>query len=493
MSEVIIIGAGVNGLACAVELARAGKKVTVVEQRAEVGGLSAARRFSGFSVPGIRHDTNEIRPALIDALQLAAHGLKLAGHTPIYAAGPDGGLVLHHESDDAAAEIAKRSAKDAEAYAAFRRFTLRLRPVVDALLAKAAPPLLPNDLGDAYDMGRLGLKLRGLGRDDMLELLRVAPMCVADWLREMFETEILSATLAFPAVAGDFVGPWSAGTSATLILQQALAVPGVVGGPAAVVDALSKALASLGGTVRTSAKVAKVSLTNEAVSGVVLASGETLKADAVVACCAPRTALLDLLPRGALGLADRQAAQNIRARGSVAKVHLGLKAAPKWSGRSERFARVRIGAHLDDLERAFDAVKYREVAEKPALDVALFDDGAKVAVSVIAFGVPYEAEDRKLVEARVLEQLEAHAPGVKASVEASEVLLPRDLEAEYGSRSVHHVERALDQMLFMRPARPFARATTPVRGLLLGSSGCHPGPGVTLAPGVIAARALLSS
>lgn len=465
MSDVIVIGGGVNGLACAVELARNGTKVTVLEQRAVAGGLAARRAFGeGFTVPGVRHDTNEIRPALVDALALQSHGLKLL---------------------DKAQPAFAVPAADEKAFAEFTAFTTRLRPVVDALLGKIAPPLLPGGFGDAFDMGKLGLKVRGLGRDDMLDLLRVAPMCVADWLRELFQTEALSAALAFSAVAGDFVGPWSAGTAATLILQQAISVPGVVGGPAAVVDALTKALAAHGGTLRTNAKVAKINVRDEAVSGVTLANGETMTAATVIACCHPKAALLDLLPRGALVLADRQAAQNIRGRASVAKVHLGLKSAPSWE-------RLRTATHLDDLERAFDAVKYKRVADKPALDVVSVR-GDKPALSIVAFGVPYEAEDKKLVEKNVLAALEAASPGIGANVAASEVLLPRDIESEYGAvgGSIHHVERALDQMLFMRPARPFARATTPVRGLLLGSSGCHPGPGVTLGPGVLAARAVL--
>jgi phytoene dehydrogenase-like protein len=485
MSDVIVIGAGVNGLACAAELARAGHAITVLEQRAVVGGLCAARDFGSFTVPGVRHDTTELRPAAATALGLELERAPV--HAPIYGASKNG-LILHH--DPARTEL---SHKDATAYSALRKRLTQLGPLLDGLLSGPAPRLLPSDLGEAFDLGKLALALRLQGRTDMLELLRVAPMCAGDFLREHFDSEILSATLALPAVLGDFVGPWSAGTSAMLLLQQALAVPDLVGGPAAVVSALQRTLSKGGVTIRTQTKVGRLVINNGACNGVVLTSGETLRADAVVACCSPRTALLALLPRGALLLADKQAAQNIRARASVAKVHLGLSAWPLWNGRSEHFTRVRIGATLDDLERAFDAVKYKRVADKPALDMALSEGpGGTCILSIMAFGVPYEAEDDNQILNNVLNVLEAEAPGLRGEVRASEVLCPKTLEAEYGvsGGNLHHVERALDQMLFLRPALPFARNTTPIPGLFLGSSGTHGGPGLTLTPGLLAARAV---
>lgn len=507
MSDVIVIGAGANGLAAAVELARSGKKVLVLEARETAGGLSGRRAFGeGFSVPGIRHDTSEIRPALIDALALSAHGLSLRTEAvPVLASEAEGtGLVLHASPDRARDEIARRSKKDADAYAALRGLLARVRPVLEPLVAKSAPPLLPRGLGETFEMGLMGLKLRGLGREDMIELLRVAPMCVADWMREMFETELLSAALSLPAVLGDFAGPWSPGTAALLILRESLFVPGVVGGPAAVVDALGRALAAAGGQVRTGARVAKIKVEAGRARGVVLASGEELSASAIVAACTPQHTLLDLLPPMTLSVRDQGAARTIRARGTAAKIHLGLSQYPSWRGRSdERFEAVRIGEHLDDLERSFDAAKYRRLPAHPALDVWLpsIKAGERPVMSVLVLGAPYHldggwtAESKATLLETVLAQLERHAPGLRSLVVAREVLSPLDLEREYGATGgcIHHVERGLDQLVLLRPARPFARGTTPVEGLFLGSSGCHPGPGVTLAPGVLAARSFLGA
>src|SRR4051812_16279038 len=225
MSDFVVIGAGVNGLACALELARTGKKVTVVEARNIVGGMSARRKFGDFEVPGLRHDTVEIRPELVASLGLAEHGLTLLGeHVPVFSSDEKDGLILSFDAAAAREEIARRSAKDVERYTAFRTLLGLLKPVVTPLLNKAPPPLLPRGMGEMADMGLLGMKLRGLGGRNMTEIMRAAPMCVADWMREQFDTEILSATLALPAVQGDFVGPWSPGTAAFLILRETMAV-----------------------------------------------------------------------------------------------------------------------------------------------------------------------------------------------------------------------------------------------------------------------------
>lgn len=503
MTTYLVVGGGVNGLACAAELARGGKKVVVVEQRAVVGGLSGRRSFGeGFTVPGVRHDTQEIRPTLVDSLGLAKKGVTmLAEHTPIFSSNEGAGLVLHAEADAAREEIAKYSAKDADAYGAFRSLMTHLRPVLEPLVDKAPPPVLPRGFGETIEMGLMGLKLRGLGQRDMVEVLRAAPMCVADWMREQFETEILSATLAFNAVLGDFVGPWSPGTAAMMMLREAMLVPGVKGGPATVVDALSAVLAELGVEVRTSAKVETLRVNGTRIAGVALTSGEEITADVVVCACSPKLALNTLMPPMMLDAVERQAAGTIRSRGTAAKIHLGLRSAPSWRGRpGQSFDRVRVGgAHLDDLERAFDSTKYRELTEKPVLDIAVFEEGGKTVLSVLVHAVPHNLdrgwsdETRGALLQSSLNTLNDHAPGLRDLVVSSEVLSPVDLEAEFGipGGSLHHTERALDQMVLMRPARPFARYGTPVEGLFVGSSGCHPGPGVTLAPGVLSARAAM--
>lgn len=503
MSSFVVIGAGVNGLAAALELARNGHKVTVVDSRDSVGGLSGRRTFGdGFEVAGVRHDTCEIRPALVDSLGLAAHGLTLKkDHVPIFASDDKDGFVLHRNPEQAKDEISRRSSKDVAAYATFRTLMTNLRPVLAPLVEKAPPPLLPSKFGEMIEMGMMGLKLRGLGQRDMTEVMRAAPMCVADWMREQFESEILSATLALPAVLGDFVGPWSPGTAAFLILREAMSVPGVNGGPAAVVDALVNALKATSVEIRTSSQVTKLRVEGGRVKGVSLTNGGDVDADGIVATSSPKHVLTELLPPLLLNTAELLAARTIRTRGTVAKVHLGLREPAKWRGRpNDTFEQVRVGgAHLDDLERSFDAAKYRQLPQKPTLDVVCGGTSGKPTLSIMVTGVPFDLEmgwsdsAKSALLETVVGMLEESAPGLRSSVVANEVISPKDLETDFGAHggSIHQVERALDQMVLMRPARPFARFGTPIEGLFLGGSGCHPGPGVTLAAGVLAARAAM--
>jgi phytoene dehydrogenase-like protein len=270
------------------------------------------------------------------------------------------------------------------------------------------------------------------------------------------------------------------------------------------VDALDAARKRHGVEVRTGARVTRIAVEADRARGVVLESGERIDASAVIAAVSPRHALTELLPPLTLSVRDIEAARTIRTRGTVAKVHLGLREYPRWAGRpGERFERVRIAPRLEDIERAFDAAKYRRLPEAPALDIwfpaVAQPQGDTHVASILASGAGYQldrgwdADAKAALLESVLAVLEAHAPGIRALCVASEVLSPVDLEAEFGATggSIHHVERALDQMVLMRPARPFARYATPIEGLYLASSGCHPGPGVTLAPGVLAARAVL--
>lgn len=304
--DVIVIGAGHNGMACALLLARAGRKVLVLEQREDAGGLCAPRQFhDGYTAPGVLHDSTEVRPALCDALGLFGHGLKLrTAPPPVFAPEVAGrGLLLHADAAKTASELRERSPKDAEAYGRFRAFLSRVRPVVEDALNRAPPTLRPEGAGQLLDLGLRGLAVRRLGKDDMYELVRVLPTCVADWMREQFETELLSATLAGGTLLGNWAGPWSPGTSANLILSESVRSPGVEGGPAALADALDRALRATGTEIRTTAEVAHIRVADGAVRGVTLASGELLDATLVVSAVDVKKTLLDMVPPAELPVA----------------------------------------------------------------------------------------------------------------------------------------------------------------------------------------------
>ncbi len=510
--DAIIIGAGHNGLTCAASLGRAGHKVLVLERRDRIGGLAAGEEFHpGYRTTGLLHDTTGVRASVVEMLELERHGLKLLREpAPIFAPQRSGpGLLLHRDGEAARAEIAAHSAQDADRYAAWRGFLSSLDPVTSRLLNSNPPDMDGGQLGDLIKLAGTGLALRRLGPAAMMDVLRVAPMCAADWMAEWFETDLLRALLAAPSMMAAWMGPWSAGSNTNLLMHEAAALPGVQGGPAALIEALAASARAHGVEIRTSAAVARVRQAGKVVVGVTLEKGEEIEADAVAASCDPRHALLDLVDPRRLAPQHQDEIRVWRGRGTTAKVHLALDGPLEFSCRpGARFEHIRVCERIDDMERAYDAVKYGEIPRRPHLDIrvptlsdpALAPQGHHVA-SILVHQVPFHLKggwtpaQREALGAAVLETLAEVAPSAAARLVAMEVLSPADLTARYGlvEGHVHHGEHALDQLLFMRPGPSFSHYSTPIDGLYLCGSGSHPGGGITCAPGALAAAAILKA
>jgi phytoene dehydrogenase-like protein len=510
MSRAIVIGAGHNGLVAALRLAQAGRQVTVVERRRDVGGLCAASVFHpGYTVPGLLHDTTGVRREVAQTLGLARFGLEFEREAPsvLAAHSEHRGVVLHADADRSRDEIEALHEGDGSAYVRWRELLSRVRGFVSSVLDRPPPPMRPHSLREWWSLGRTGLGLRRLGKADMLELVRIAPMCAADWLQEFFDDPLVPAALAAPAVTGAFLGPWAAGSAASLLLYECVRGGEVKGGPAALTESLRKALEAAGGEIRLESEVSRILVGPSGVSGAGLEDGTTLDASLVVASCDPKRALLDLLEPGALPLEVEEQIRVVRARGTTAKVNLALGRHLGFRDREgERHARAIVADGVDAIERAFDAAKYRTCSEWPLLDVSvpsigdpsLAPEGGDV-VSILAHCAPYDLDGGWSDAARasfgnaVIEVMERVAPGTKDGIVACEVLSPRDIEDRYGLTGghIHHGEHALDQLFFMRPTPALARYQTPIEGLYLGGSGSHPGGGVTCQPGALAAQAIL--
>jgi phytoene dehydrogenase-like protein len=510
--DAIVIGAGPNGLAAAARLAAAGRKVVVLERAEAPGGLSAKREFHpGYAVPGLLHDEALVPRAVAAKLGLEKHGLKFRRPPATYIAEADGpGFLLPGDSAGAAEAIGKRSKHDALGYQSLRSFLDRVTPLVGAVLAEAPPPLAPGSAGDVWQLARRGLAVWKVSRKDLLELARVAPMCVADFLNERFETPLLVEAFAAPAVASTWNGPWSAGTVTNLLLRECAGGEVLAGGPPALIGALLAAGRAAGAELRTGAEVKRIRLDRGRVAGVTLASGETIDAPVVLSSADPKSTMLGLLAPGTLPLKIEEEFRNLRSRGSAAKVHLALSGPLELAGSDGRLDEaIRIGGgHVDDLERAFDAIKYRRFSERPNLEIrvpTVADPGLAPSghhvVSILASFAPYALDGGWTAEARerlgdaVISVLERHAPDVRRRIVAREVLTPADLETHFAltGGQLHHGELALDQLLVMRPTPSAARYRSAVPGLFLGGSGSHPGGGVRPTAGLLAAESVLAS
>ncbi len=509
--DAVVIGAGHNGLTAALTLARAGRRILVLERRSQAGGLCAAEEFHpGYFASGLLQETCCFRRDLARRLGLESRGLSFHSQEPptLVLAG-DARFPIFRDAARGAAALSSICNRDGEAYARWRAWIDRIRPFAHLVLNQT-PPRLSADAGrDLLDLGRRGLALRRLGREDMLELMRVVPMCAADWLNERFCTPALCEALAAPAVVGGFVGPWSAGTAANLLIHETTADRSVVGGPAALSDALLAGCREAGVEIRCGAEVSRVQVSNQRVAGLLLASGETVEAAVVAASCDPKRVFLELVHPADLPLRVVQAFRVFRTRGTTAKMNLAVKGPLEFNqcdGVSCESIRIG-GGHLDELERAFDAPKYGKVSETPFLEVHVPTvSNPRLApadghvISILIHCAPYHLEGGWTESARtglkkcVLRLLEQHAGPLEDRLVACELLVPPDIEERHGVTGghIHHGEHAMDQLLCMRPNPLASRYATPLPGLFLAGAGSHPGGGVTGMPGALAAAAMMA-
>ncbi|MHC4909094.1 MAG: phytoene desaturase family protein [Planctomycetota bacterium] len=507
--DVIVIGGGHNGLVAAALLAGGGRSVALLERSPVLGGLAVGDEFHpGFTAGGVLHDTTTFREHLVERLDLARNGLALCEPPPVFSpqsATGGRGLLLHRDPARAAAELHEHAPADAAHYGAYRAFIERITPFARTLL-DAEPPAVLGPSASSLTLAARGLGLRRLGRADMMELLRIAPMCVADWVNEWFETERLGCMVAAPALDGAWMGPWSPGSAANLLRHECLAGRAVSTGPGGLIDSLEQAARQRGVEVRVNADVRRICTSGGAVTGVELADGETIDARAVAASCDPKHALLGLLEGPALEPKLAHQVTTLRSRGTTAAVHLALGGPLTFACRPElEVEHARIAESLDDMERAFDAVKYRRVSTRPILDVHVPSIAAPAmapsdhhVVSIVAHFAPHDLlggwtdERREALGSAVVTTLERYAPGLGERIIAHRVMTPVDIEKRYGVSGghIHHVEHALDQLI-ARPVPALARFRTPVDGLFLCGSGNHPGGGLTGGPGGLAAAAIM--
>lgn len=481
--DTLILGSDPNALACAATLANGGQKVVILESRISPGGHYGKEAGIPWRTPYRPRMRREL--GLLDEPALDPQAfcpLKDGTH-----------FTLWLDTEKTRQEIAKISQADAQAYGTYKAFMDRMIAFAEPLLDQT--PVGPDAAhwSSLVDAANIGLRFKGLNKQDALNLMRLGPMCAQDFLEEHFEHPALVGALALQGFEGRFAGPRSPGTAATLLYHQ-LAGPRVATG--SVVEDLVAAGSRRGVEIRTGVNLESIMIEVGRCTGVRLQDGNVVRATRVVSALDPKRTFLELVAPLELQPDFVRNVGNLKMRGSTALVGLKLSQMPTFKCLNGADpapylkGRIHFGPDVDGLERAFDDLKYGQLSKEPVLE-GRFTDPTTLALRVkfVPFGC---TED---VGERVLATLEAYLPDIRSCVQEVVVKTPSDLEKAYGLTGghLHQGEHNLHQLHFCRPLPGLADYTTPIDRLFLCGSGCHPGGVGTGAAGSNAAREIVAT
>ena len=516
--DVIVIGAGLNGMTCAALLAKQGKKVLIVEQREQVGGMASGYEFHpGFRSASLTQEVSTFRKHLLDRLQLQKYGLEVEENSraPLHffdsSFGGSGGIALTSNLNQTLEGMSGAlSSHDIHAYEQVERFNQRIFPWINHLVEETLPDLRSLSIKDLYSLFKKAVGLRLLGEQDMMEILRVAPMCVADYLNENFEHDAFKAALSIPALRGHFAGPWSPGTVAPYLLWQAGAQVNIQGGARALALALEKSAQDLGVEIRCNEKVEEILVSDQKLKGIRLQSKEELTCSKLVSSLDPHKTFLELIHPRQISQKLASRVSHWRMRGSTTQLNLAFHKKVRFKGLSTSPEYIRIaGPHLDHVEKQFDPIKYQSFATEPVLEIhrptERHEDLAPAQSDVLSVLVHFTSYDlreaqhqgwskaaREAVQDAAWKQLSPYLENSSDDLAAWDILSPPDLETRYGVTGGHllHGEPGLDQLL-MRPTPETMRYLTPIEGLALCGQASFPGGSICCGPGSLAASILL--
>jgi phytoene dehydrogenase-like protein len=517
--DAVIIGGGHNGLVCAAYLARAGKKVLVVERRERVGGAAMTEEvFPGFRFSVFSYVVSLLRPEIIRDLELPRHGLHILPLESTLTPLPSGDyLAQWNDHDQNRRELARHSLRDAEAYDEFGLVLHHMARAIKPLLAMGPPDPTSLDPREWLSLFHLRNFFKQLDKGRFHALHKLLTMSAADYLDEWFETEALKATKSASGIIGTMLGPRSPGTAYVLLHHYMGELDGVFrawgfakGGNGSVSAAIAAAAQARGAEIRTSSPVSQVNIRSGKARGVVLEGGDEIEADVVVSGADPRRTFLGLVGEKDLPSELVESIRRYRFRGASAKVNLALGELPNFTclpGRGPHLrGAVSISPSVEYLERACDDAKYGEISRRPYMDIvipSMLDPAmappGKHVMSIFVQYAPYHLNGgwthakREALGDAVVDTLSEYAPNLKGAILHRQVVTPADIERVVGlsEGNIFQGELSLQQMFFLRPAPAWSRYRTPVRGLYQCGSGTHPGGGVMGASGRNAAFAIL--
>lgn len=508
--QIVIIGGGHNGLVCAAYLAKAGKKVSVLEAATQLGGAAITREFApGFSVSAGAHLLFMLDKNVRQELSLDSASLSFSQqHMNTTALAEDGNHLLIAGDELQGGNI---DDKDRLAMKEYQRFMNRFAAVINRLNNRIPPRIGTRNSSDWMTLAKMALNIRLLGKKDMREFLRIAGINIYDVLQENFDNPLLKGALSLDGVLGTNLGPRSNNSVFCALHRlsglQDMAIPR--GGMGTISRALADVAEKHGAEIRTSAVVSRIIMDGDHVSGVELEDGDRISASTVISSADPKTTFLGLLGARNLEAGFVRKVQNIRMHGNTAKLHLALDDVPGFKGlhQNQLGDRLLIAPDIDYVERAFNHSKYGEYSAKPVAeitvpslhDTSLAPPGKHVLSAVVQYA-PYDLKSgwpgsKAAFTDQLIDLLADYAPGIRSQILHSELLTPVDIESEFriNGGHWHHGELAMDQFLMLRPVPHAAQYASPVNGLFLCGAGSHPGGGVMGSAGRNAAHAVLAS
>ena len=517
--DVIVIGGGHNGLVNAAYLAKAGKKVLVLERRHVLGGAAVTEEIiPGFLFSECSYVVSLLRPEIIRELDLPRHGLEILPLDGTFSPMPDG-IHLWRMNDHAKSvrEIRRHSRVDAEAYDEFSKMMTPMCRFVKPLLSMVPPDPTTMKPRDLRQLHFLMQRFRELSSDERYTLIQLMTMSSADFLDQWFETDVLKATMSASGIIGTFLGIRSPGTAYVLLHHYMGEIDGAFrswgfsrGGTGAISNAIAAAAREAGVEIRTKAPAGKIVVKEGRAAGVVLQSGEEITANVISSSVDPHLTFEKFLEPSELPADFLEGVRRYKFRGSSGKVNIALDALPEFKSLPGDGAHLRgaisISPSMEYMERAYDDAKYGHYSRRPYIDMvipSLTDPSVappgKHVLSCFVQYAPYKLaegtwdEQREAFGDNVIDTIAEYAPNIKDIIIGRQILTPLDLEREFGltQGNIFQGELSLEQLFFLRPVAGWAYYRTPVDNLYMCGSATHPGGGIMGANGRIASQVIL--